>query len=58
MEKYLIRQSETGLEIESASTIEEARKIISDYEREDEANGEYEPNYYEIYDTEKEEVIV
>lgn len=56
--RYIIRDRETGRgEIEAFATIEEAKKKIEEYEEQDKADGTYEENFYEIYDTEKEEII-
>ena len=58
MEKrFEIRQRETGLVIESENTISEAVKTINQYEIEDENNGEYEEDYYEVYDNQEERVL-
>lgn len=56
--RYIIRDRETGRgEIEAFATIEEAKKKIEEYEEQDKADGIYEENFYEIYDTETEEII-
>lgn len=56
--KYVIRDRETGAnEMEAFATIEEAKKKIEEYEEQDKADGIYEENFYEIYDSEKEEIV-
>lgn len=40
-----------------ADTIEGAKKIIKTFEKEDRNEGSYEPNYYEIYDNNNNEII-
>ena len=41
---------ETGTFIEKCESIEEALNKISDYEKEDKANGTYEPDFYNVVD--------
>lgn len=55
--RYQIRDREAGNYIETVATIREAIKVIRQYEAEDKAEGTYTENFYEIYDTETEEVI-
>lgn len=58
MKRYIIRDREAGNVIEECDTLEEAVHIISDeYELMDNIKGTYTPNFYEIYDTVKEEVL-
>ena len=54
---YLIRNRETGTEIEQADSYSEAIGIIEKYEAEDKANGTYVDGFYEVYDTILEEVV-
>lgn len=54
---YLVRNRETGTEIEQADSYSEAIDIIQKYEAEDKANGTYVDGFYEVYDTILEEVV-
>lgn len=58
MEKYnwIIRDREAGNKIDCFKTLEEAKKTLEEYEKQDKIDGIYEPNFYEIYNTEKEEI--
>lgn len=53
---YIIRDREAGNVIEECATIEEARETICRYEADDRKNGIYEANFYEIYNSETEEI--
>lgn len=53
----VIRNREAGIIIERFETVEEARETLAKFEEEDEENEIYEPDFYEIYDTEKEEIV-
>ena len=55
--KYIIRDREAGNAIEWAETIEEAKKIIKEYEKQDKLDNIYEIDFYEIYDSENDEII-
>ena len=57
MKRYIIRDREAGNIIEECDTLEEAVDIIDQYELEDDEEGIYTPNFYEVYDSEKEEVL-
>lgn len=46
--KYEIRVSETGEFIDDFETLEEAKKVLVSYNKEDEAQGIYKEGYYEI----------
>ena len=54
---YLVRNRETGTEIEQADSYSEAIGIIQKYEAEDKANGTHIDGFYEVYDTILEEVV-
>ena len=58
MEKYkwIIRDSEAGNKIDCFATLEEAKRTLEEYEKQDKIDGIYEPNFYEIYNVEKEEI--
>lgn len=48
MKKYLIQDREAGNVIEECDTLEEAEKVLAEYEAEDEKDGTYTPDFYEI----------
>ena len=49
---YIIRDKETGNEIETVNHYHEALEIIKTYEDEDKAEGNYTPDFYEIVEVE------
>lgn len=49
---YIIRDRETGTEIEEAKTYGEAFTIVMQYENEDKKNGNYTENFYEVIEKE------
>lgn len=53
---FAIRDCETGHTIEECETLEEARRILCDFEHADREDGVYTPDFYEIYDLAREEV--
>lgn len=55
--KYVIRDREAGNAIEWAETIEEAKEIVKQYEKIDKKDGNYTPNFYEIYNKKTNEII-
>ena len=55
--RYATRDREAGNIIEYFASIVEARKAIQQYEESDKKEDIYEANFYEIYDTEAEEII-
>ena len=57
MKKYIIRDTEAGNEIDSFSTIEEAQKALVGYVTDDRRDGSYTTGFYEIYNTEGDEVV-
>jgi len=50
---YIIRDREAGNEIEEVETLEEAIKIIKEYEKEDKADGIYTTDFYEVIENKK-----
>lgn len=56
--KFIVRDSIAGNVIEYFNSLEEAKKCIKLFEIQDKREGIYTPNFYEIYDTEKEEIIL
>lgn len=55
--RFIIRDSQAGNEIESFDTLEEAKKAKLKFEKEDQDEGIAEEGFYEIYDSEKEEIV-
>jgi hypothetical protein len=45
---YIIRDREAGNIIEEVATLQEAEAIVESYEAQDEEEGIYEDNFYEI----------
>lgn len=56
-ERYHIRNHEAGNVITKTSSYYEAIDIVCEYIKYDKTVGDYEENYYEIYDTVNEEVV-
>lgn len=54
MKTYIIQDSEAGNFIDSFSTLEEAEKVLLQYEEEDRENGTYEEGFYEIVEADEE----
>lgn len=54
---YIIRDREAGNKIAEFSTLEEAIRKLKEYEEDDEKDGTYTPDFYEIYNSEKEEIV-
>ena len=52
----VIRGRETGDEIVRTWSVQQAREIIKQFEKEDKENKVYEPNFYEIYNTRTNEI--
>lgn len=46
--KYIIRDREAGNKIDEVATMEEAEKMIEEFEAEDKADGTYTEDFYEI----------
>lgn len=55
--RFITRDHEAGNIIDEFDTLEEALKAIEEYEAEDEKNGCYSEGFYDIYDSEKEEIV-
>ena len=56
--KYTIRSRKAGIEIDDFDTLEEAKAELERYEAEDKADGNFTPDFYEIWDKEKNERAV
>ena len=50
---YIIEDREAGNQIERASSLDAARQIVSDYEKDDKDEGIYVPNFYAVRFTDK-----
>ncbi len=48
---YKITDREAGNKIESGLTLEDAKRMVLEFEQEDKKNGEYTPNFYLITET-------
>lgn len=57
MKRYQTICRETGTFIDEFDTIDQAKQEIESYEKEDVENGWYEPEFYEIYDAELEQIV-
>ena len=55
--RFAIRDRECGNVSEECTKIDTARKLLDLFENQDKADGTYEKDFYEIYDTEKEETV-
>ena len=55
--KYVIRGREAGNKMGLFDTLEEARKVLAEFEEEDRKDGVYVADFYEIYDRENEEIV-
>ena len=55
--RYQTRDRQAGNLIDDFDTLEEARAAIERYEADDKSNGVYEPDFYEVYDAERGEVV-
>lgn len=53
---YKTRDREAGNLIDEFATLEEAQDAVEQYEADDEADGSYTPNFYEIYNAETEQI--
>ena len=54
---YLTRDTGTGMKIDEFATLAEAQDALRAYVDEDKAEGTYTVDFYEIYNTETEEVV-
>lgn len=55
--RYVIRSSESGEVIEEVKTLHEAQQVVLEYNEIDREDGNYTEGFYEIYDTETEEIV-
>ena len=54
---YQIRNREVGEVLAEVVTLDEAMSIVNNNECDDKKNGNYTPNWYDIYDTVAGEVV-
>ena len=55
--RYVIRDREAGNVIDKFETLDDARKTLADYEENDKKVGTFEEDFYEIYDSENDEIV-
>ena len=55
--RYTTRDRETGTLIDEFETVDEARAAIEEYEADDKDGNAYEENFYEVYDSDNEEIV-
>ena len=55
--KIFTADRETGTKIEAFKTIKDAKKAIAVYEAEDERDGTYTPDFYDVVNEEHEGII-
>lgn len=56
-DRYVVRSRECGVGIEAYPTLRDAVVQLNILEQEDKINGTYEPNFYEIWDDFKNEIV-
>lgn len=54
---YIVRDRQAGNEIERFDNLIDALNEVKEYYFNDKRDGNFEPNFYEIYDTDNEEII-
>lgn len=57
LKPFVTRDKEAGNVIDEFQTIEDAREAIEGYEMDDEQEGTFTPNFYEIYNVLKQEIV-
>ena len=55
---FVTRDRETGTVIDEFATLAEAEAAVKEYEETDEKEGIYTPDFYEIYDQDKEDIVL
>lgn len=55
--RFIVRDRQTGVWIESFNSLLEAKKCIEQFETEDKVNEIYEPDFYEVYDSELGQIV-
>lgn len=54
---YITRDKEAGNIIDEFATLEEAREALKGYVEEDKKDNTYTPDFYEIFDSQTEQII-
>jgi len=49
--RYIVRDREAGNPIDEFATLEEAETTVEEFEAEDEKDGVFTPEFYEVYDS-------
>lgn len=57
LKPYVVRDREAGNVIDEFNTLEEAKGTVIEYEDEDRNNGDYTPDFYEIYNKLTEKIV-
>lgn len=55
--RFIVRDREAGIYIDSFNTLNEAIQCIKEYEKEDALEDMYTDDFYEVYDSELEEIV-
>ena len=55
--RFIVRDREAGNYIDSFNTLDEAFSALKDFEKEDVSNDMYTEDFYEVYDSELEEIV-
>lgn len=56
-ERFIVRDREAGNYIDGFNTLDEAIQYIKEYEKEDALEDMYKDDFYEVYDSELEEIV-
>lgn len=55
--RFIVRDREAGIYIAGFNTLNEAIQCIKDFEKEDKLENIYTEDFYEVYDSELEEIV-
>lgn len=55
--KFIVRDREAGIYIDGFNTLNEAIQCIKNFEKEDALEDMYTEDFYEVYDSELEEIV-
>jgi hypothetical protein len=55
--RFQTRSSESGDVIDEFNSLEVAQQAVESYEEEDRKEGNYTPNFYEVYDFENKKIV-
>lgn len=56
-ERFIVRDREAGNYIDGFNTLDKAIQCVKDFEKEDELENIYTEDFYEVYDSELEEIV-